>query len=58
VPLILLTLLAVAETTDGIEDCTETNPVDLRRVIYITIMNALSYKEAAHKLLKVQIDES
>ncbi|KAG5721600.1 Pre-mRNA-splicing factor CWC22 [Termitomyces sp. T112] len=47
----------VAETKEGIEDRTETNLVNLRRVIYLTIMNALNYEEAVHKLLKVQIDE-
>lgn len=49
--------VAVAETKEGIEDRTETNLVNLRRVIYLTIMNALNYEEAVHKLLKVQIDE-
>ncbi|KAF9484975.1 MIF4G-domain-containing protein [Pholiota conissans] len=47
----------VAETKEGIEDRTETNLVNLRRVIYLTIMNALNYEEAVHKLLKVQLDE-
>jgi len=41
----------------GIEDRTETNLVNLRRIIYLTIMNALNYEEAVHKLLKVQLDE-
>lgn len=31
--------------------------VDLRRVIDLTIMNALNYEEADHKLLKVQFKE-
>lgn len=56
-PLIPLTVLAVAETTEGIEDRTETNVVNLQRVIYLTIMNALSSEEAVHKLLKVQTDK-
>jgi hypothetical protein len=47
VPLILLTVFAVAGTKEGIEGHTEMNLVDLRRVIYLTIMNVLSYKEAA-----------
>ena len=42
---------------EGIEDRTETNLVNLRRVIYLTIMNALNYEEAVHKLLKVQLKE-
>lgn len=48
---------AVVESKEGIEDRTETNLVNLRRIIYLTIMNALNYEEAVHKLLKVQIDE-
>ncbi|TBU24829.1 hypothetical protein BD309DRAFT_893695 [Dichomitus squalens] len=47
---------AVAEK-QGIEDRTQTNLINLRRVIYLTIMNALNYEEAVHKLLKVQIKE-
>jgi pre-mRNA-splicing factor CWC22 len=31
--------------------------VNLRRIIYLTIMNALNYEEAVHKLLKVQLQE-
>ncbi|GBE82742.1 hypothetical protein BKA93DRAFT_925890 [Sparassis latifolia] len=45
------------EEQAGIEDRTETNLLNLRRVIYLTIMNALNYEEAVHKLLKVQIKE-
>ena len=45
------------EEKEGIEDRTETNLVNLRRVFYLTIMNALNYEEAVHKLLKVQIKE-
>ena len=33
----------------------ETNVIDLRKVIYLTIMNALNYEETVHKLLKIQI---
>jgi len=50
-------LFSVAETKEGIEDRTETNLVNLRRIIYLTIMNALNYEEAVHKLLKVQLEE-
>ena len=42
---------------EGIEDRTQTNLINLRRVIYLTIMNALNYEEAVHKLLNVQIKE-
>ena len=45
------------EDKEGIEDRTQTNLINLRRVIYLTIMNALNYEEAVHKLLKVQIKE-
>ena len=45
------------EEKEGIEDQTSTNLVNLRRTIYLTIMNALNYEEAVHKLLKVQIEE-
>lgn len=45
------------EDKEGIEDKTSTNLVNLRRTIYLTIMNALNYEEAVHKLLKVQIEE-
>ncbi|OAX41880.1 MIF4G-domain-containing protein [Rhizopogon vinicolor AM-OR11-026] len=47
----------VVADKEGIEDRTETNLVNLRRTIYLTIMNALNYEEAVHKLLKVQIKE-
>ncbi|KAF8898220.1 hypothetical protein CPB84DRAFT_1780615 [Gymnopilus junonius] len=47
----------VVEEKEGIEDRTETNLVNLRRIIYLTIMNALNYEEAVHKLLKVQLQE-
>lgn len=50
-------IFPVAETKEGIEDRTETNLVNLRRVIYLTIMNALNYEEAVHKLLKIQLQE-
>ena len=45
------------EDKEGIEDRTQTNLINLRRAIYLTIMNALNYEEAVHKLLKVQIKE-
>jgi pre-mRNA-splicing factor CWC22 len=47
----------VVAAKEGIEDRTETNLVNLRRIIYLTIMNALNYEEAVHKLLKVQVKE-
>jgi pre-mRNA-splicing factor CWC22 len=47
----------VVEEKQDIQDMTETNLVNLRRVIYLTIMNALNYEEAVHKLLRIQVDE-
>ncbi|KIM28706.1 hypothetical protein M408DRAFT_329170 [Serendipita vermifera MAFF 305830] len=47
----------VVEDKAGIDDKTETNLVNLRRVIYLTLQNALSYEEAVHKLLKIKINE-
>ncbi len=38
-----------------IQDATETNLVNLRRTIYLTIMSAAIYEEAVHKLLKLNI---
>jgi hypothetical protein len=52
-----LSMFSAVPEKEGIEDRTETNLVNLRRVIYLTIMNALNYEEAVHKLLKVQLQE-
>jgi hypothetical protein len=52
-----MTFALAAQEMEGIQDMTETNLVNLRRIIYLTIMNALNYEEAVHKLLKVQIKE-
>ncbi|KAI6111053.1 MIF4G-domain-containing protein [Pisolithus sp. B1] len=46
-----------AEEQEDILDRTGTNLVNLRRMIYLTIMNALNYEEAVHKLLKIQLKE-
>jgi pre-mRNA-splicing factor CWC22 len=53
----LLTCLSTVPEKEDIEDHTETNLVNLRRLIYLTIMDALNYEEAGHKLLKVQLKE-
>ena len=50
-------LATAVEEKEGIEDRTSTNLTNLRRTIYLTIMNALNYEEAVHKLLKVQLKE-
>lgn len=44
-----------ADGTVEIHDQTETNIVNLRRQIYLTIMSALDFEEAVHKLLKVHL---
>lgn len=38
-----------------IADLTETNLVNLRRTIYLTIMSSLDFEEAGHKLMKLNI---
>ncbi|KAG8884889.1 pre-mRNA-splicing factor cwc22 [Tulasnella sp. 331] len=48
---------APAEEKEGIADMTETTLTNLRRVIYLTIMNSLNYEEAVHKLMKINIQE-
>ena len=42
-----------AEAQQKIQDETATNMVNLRRTIYLTIMSALDFEEAGHKLLKM-----
>ena len=37
----------------AIQDQTETNLVNLRRTIYLTIMSSLDFEEAGHKLMKI-----
>ncbi|XP_050210729.1 uncharacterized protein LOC126661018 [Mercurialis annua] len=39
-----------------IQDETETNLVDLRRTVYLTIMDSVSYEECGHKLLKIKLE--
>ena len=38
-----------------IDDQTETNLINLRRTIYLTIMSSMDFEEAGHKLLKIQL---
>jgi pre-mRNA-splicing factor CWC22 len=47
----------VAPDKEGIQDMTEQNLINLRRTIYLTIMNSLNFEETVHKLLKVNIPE-
>ncbi|KAK7333683.1 hypothetical protein VNO80_30460 [Phaseolus coccineus] len=39
-----------------IKDETETNLVNLRRSIYVTIMSSVDFEEAGHKLLKIKLE--
>ena len=39
-----------------IKDETETNLVNLRRMIYLTIMSSADFEEAGHKLLKIKLE--
>ncbi|XP_057874037.2 uncharacterized protein LOC131080005 [Cryptomeria japonica] len=39
-----------------IQDETETNLVNLRRTIYLTIMSSFDFEEAGHKLLKIKLE--
>ncbi|CAM8965063.1 unnamed protein product [Rhodiola kirilowii] len=39
-----------------IQDKTETNLVNLRRTIYVTIMSTLDFEEAGHKLQKIKLE--
>lgn len=39
-----------------IQDETETNLVNLRRTIYLTIMSSVDFEEAGHKLLKIKLE--
>merc|ERR1711970_567418 len=46
---------AAPTTTQNITDATETNLVNLRRTIYLTIMSSLDFEEAGHKLMQIQL---
>lgn len=40
-----------------IEDATQTNLINLRRTIYLTIMSAAGFEEAGHKLMKIGLKD-
>ncbi|MED6160924.1 hypothetical protein PIB30_055865, partial [Stylosanthes scabra] len=44
------------EESMQIKDETETNLVNLRRTIYLTIMSSVDFEEAGHKLLKIKLE--
>ncbi|KAJ3686950.1 hypothetical protein LUZ61_016114 [Rhynchospora tenuis] len=39
-----------------INDETETNLINLRRMIYLTIMSSVNFEEAGHKILKIKLE--
>lgn len=43
------------EAQQQIQDFTETDLINLRRTIYLTIMNSVDFEECAHKLLKLEL---
>ncbi|XP_002968275.2 pre-mRNA-splicing factor CWC22 homolog [Selaginella moellendorffii] len=44
------------DPSQSIQDLTETNLVNLRRTIYLTIMSSVDFEEAGHKLLKIKLE--
>ncbi|KAK7246903.1 hypothetical protein RIF29_41773 [Crotalaria pallida] len=44
------------EQSMQIKDETETNLINLRRTIYLTIMSSVDFEEAGHKLLKIKLE--
>ncbi len=38
-----------------LQDNTETNLINLRRTIYLTIMSGLTFEETGHKLMKIEL---
>lgn len=46
-----------APELEGIQDMTETDLINLRRTIYLTLMNSLGFEEAVHKLMKIEVPE-
>ena len=41
---------------DNAQDMTETDVINLRRVIYLTIMSSMDFEEAGHKLTKIPLE--
>ncbi|KAJ3087647.1 pre-mRNA-splicing factor cwc22, partial [Phlyctochytrium bullatum] len=50
-------LVGKAEQQMKIIDATNTNLINLRRAIYLTIMSSLNFEECAHKLMKLGVNE-
>jgi pre-mRNA-splicing factor CWC22 len=53
----LILASTVAPEKEGIQDMTETDLVNLRRSIYLTLMNSLGFEEAVHKLMNISVPE-
>ena len=51
------TTLGGGGATTKINDMTETNMVNLRRTIYLTIVSSLDFEEAGHKLMKLNLPQ-
>jgi len=49
--------MVLGKRSGPIRDMTEQDLVNLRRTIYLTIMSAATFEEAAHKLMKLDIPE-
>ena len=47
--------LLAAELARMLQDNTETNLINLRRTIYLTIMSGLTFEETGHKLMKIEL---
>ena len=43
------------QTRMEIQDKTDTNMINLRKTVYLTIMSSLDYEEACHKLMKMAL---
>ncbi|PVU95121.1 hypothetical protein BB561_002006 [Smittium simulii] len=46
------------DNENAIKDLTETELLNLRKTIYLTLMSSMSFEEATHKLLKIQLPEN
>lgn len=47
--------IPAAQAGMQIQDQTDTNLINLRRTIYLTIMSSMDFEEAGHKLMKIEL---
>ena len=47
--------IPAAQAGMKIQDQTDTNLINLRRTIYLTIMSSMDFEEAGHKLMKIPL---